>query len=77
VWEIGDQTDKLTFFSFVKRGGAIEGTIEGANEGAIEGVTKVSVQQTPYCQDFKLVVIYSMKRNFLIFTKACIICMLT
>ena len=49
VWEIGEQTVKLTFFSDVKLGGAIEGatkgaikvttegTNEGANEGAIEG----------------------------------------
>lgn len=56
VWEIGEQTVKLTFFSDVKLGGAIEGSVEGATkgttkganeganegaiEGAIEGVTK-------------------------------------
>lgn len=56
VWEIGEQTVKLTFFSDVKLGGAIEGAtkgaieganqvakeeaIEGAIEGAVEGVTK-------------------------------------
>ena len=48
VWEIGEQTVKLTFFSDVKLGGAIEGAIEGAAkgatkgaiEGAIEGATK-------------------------------------
>ncbi len=37
VWEIGKQTVKLTFFSDVKLGGAIEGATKGANEGAIAG----------------------------------------
>jgi len=48
VWEIGEQTVKLTFFSDVKFGDAIEGTTKGASkgttegaiEGAIEGATK-------------------------------------
>ena len=48
VWEIGEQTVKLTFFNDVKIGGAIEGaakgagkgTAEGAIEGAIKGITK-------------------------------------
>ena len=44
VWEIGEQTDKLTFFRDVKLDGAIDGVTKAANkgaiEGAIEGVTK-------------------------------------
>lgn len=52
VWEIGEQTVKLTFYSDVKLDGAIkgankgttegvsEGAVEGAIEGAIKGVTK-------------------------------------
>ena len=44
VWEIGEQTVKLTFFRDVKLDGAIDGVTKAANkgaiEGAIEGVTK-------------------------------------
>ena len=40
VWEIGEQTIKLTFFSDVKLGAAAKEASKGAIEGAIEGVTK-------------------------------------
>lgn len=52
VWDIGEQTVKLTFFSKTKLGGAIDGAIDGAKEkgndgaivgaidGAIDGITK-------------------------------------
>lgn len=44
VWEIGESTVKLTFFSDVKLGGEIDGANKGLGkgitEGAIEGATK-------------------------------------
>jgi ATP-dependent DNA helicase RecG len=40
VWDFGEHTVKLTFFSNVKLDGAVEGASTGKNEGAIEGATK-------------------------------------
>ena len=41
VWDIGEHTIKLTFFSKTKLGGAVDGAIDGAkekdNDGAIDG----------------------------------------
>ena len=37
VWEIGEQTVKLTFFSNVKLSSTTEGAAKGVNKGAIEG----------------------------------------
>ena len=52
VWEIGEQTVKLTFFSDVKLGGTIggatkvadKGTTEGANDGVIEGAIEGAIR---------------------------------
>jgi len=48
VWEIGEQTVKLTFFNNVKFGGVIEGaskgTTEGTNEGAIKGAIEGAIE---------------------------------
>jgi len=43
VWEIGEQTVKLTFFGDVKPDGAIEGATEGATEGAVEGAVEGAI----------------------------------
>lgn len=48
VWDIGEQTVKLTFFSNSRIGGAVGGAVDGAvdgaktkeNDGAIDGATK-------------------------------------
>ncbi|MBK8390733.1 MAG: hypothetical protein IPL23_16240 [Saprospiraceae bacterium] len=41
VWDIGEQTVKLTFFSNSRIGGAVDGAVDGAisneNDGAIDG----------------------------------------
>jgi ATP-dependent DNA helicase RecG len=44
VWEIGEQTVKLTFFSDVKLGGVIEGATKGANKGTTEGANEGAVE---------------------------------
>lgn len=44
VWEIGEQTVKLTFFNDVKLGGAIEGVIKGASKGASKGAIEGAVE---------------------------------
>lgn len=60
VWDIGEQTVKLTFFSNSRIGGAVDGAVDGAisneNDGAIDGAiggafdgaTKRALKKTIY-----------------------------
>ncbi len=59
VWEIKEQTVKLTFLSNVKLDDAIDGATKAANEGAVEGAIEGAIEGVTKGVKKKLVVLLS------------------